>query len=240
MRLPPHYAVTTIKGCRASRWGDEIRKSERREREDAEAVFEYVKGILADKGPAYAVVDVGGVGYLMDIPVSTFDRLPESGGEIKLLVHYYVREDVQRLYGFSSKAERQAFRLLLGINQIGPKVALAVLSSISVDDLAQAVEAQDASRFKSVSGIGPKTAQRVVIELKGKLSAERGAAGMQSGTVGGSDRGNRSAVEKDAHEAMVSLGYSESQVARAIGRVREVLEPGAPVEEWIRKALQVI
>jgi Holliday junction DNA helicase RuvA len=203
-------------------------------------VFEYVKGSLVEKGPAHVVVDVGGVGYLMDIPVSTFDRLPEGGQEVKLVVHHHVREDAQRLYGFFSKAEREAFRLLLSINQIGPKVALGVLSALSVDDLARAVETQDAARFKSVPGIGPKTAQRVVIELKGKFAAT-GDGG--TGSVGGSTKAGRtggSSVEGDAHEAMVSLGYSEAQVSRALGRVREVLEPSAPVEEWIRKALQVI
>jgi Holliday junction DNA helicase RuvA len=205
-------------------------------------MFEYIRGTLVQKTPTYAVVDVNGIGYLLDIPASTFDALPAQGQKATVYAHLHVREDVQRLYGFATVAEREAFRQLIAISQIGPRVAVAVLSSISVADLGYAVAMQDPSRFKSVSGIGPKTAQRLVMELKGKLQVPEGgtAAGPKesvrtaSASVGGKPR------RLDAHEAMLSLGYTEAQVVKSLARVEQVLEPDAPVEEWIRTALQVI
>jgi Holliday junction DNA helicase RuvA len=203
-------------------------------------MFEYLAGKIADKSPNTCVIDVGGVGYFVEIPVSTFAELPKNGGEARLLTHFVVREDSQKLYGFYSDAERSAFRKLIGISKIGPKVALAILSNLSVKDLAYAVVSGDAGRLKSIPGVGLKTAQRLVVELKGKLDAIAGEEAQQAGAPPSADKRAPDNIERQAFAAMVSLGYSETQVSKALARVRETLESEIPVEEWIRKALQVI
>lgn len=202
-------------------------------------MFEYIKGVLEEIEPDSAILDVGGVGYYIQIPLSTHDLLPDIGKTVKLMTHYYVREDTQKLYGFITREEREVFRRLLSISKIGPKVALNVLSGLSVKDIIFSVQTGDPTRLKAISGIGPKTAQRLVMELKGKLnipsvnnsiplrkSTEKVNSGFSS--------------KRDAHAAMISLGYNENQVINALLRVEQTIEIDAPVEMWIRKALQVI
>lgn len=202
-------------------------------------MFEYIKGVLEEAEIESVVVDVGGVGYEILVPLSTYEALPKQGDTVKLYTHFHVREDSQKLYGFLTKAEREVFRKLITISKIGPKVALNVLSGLSIKDIVYSVQTQDSSRLKAISGIGPKTAQRLVIELKGKLA------------VGDVDmaiplrKGETSAevprsLRNDAYTAMLSLGYNESQVIHALARVEQTIDKDAPVEEWIKKALQVI
>ncbi len=202
-------------------------------------MFEYVKGVLAEKTPTCAVVDINGIGYTLEIPLSTFNSLPDTGESVRLLVHFYVREDIQKLYGFNSAFEREIFRHLLGINKIGPKAAISILSHVSVADLAMAVDSQNFGMLKAVPGIGPKTAQRLVMELKGKISPSK--TGLRSSEGGQASRGAVSvSSHDDAYVALVSLGYSEAQVQKALARVREALGDEIAVEERIKKALQVI
>ena len=127
-------------------------------------------GKLIEKTPPQVLVDVGGVGYEVDVPMSTFCNLPAEGSEITLLTHFIVREDAQLLYGFATAAERQTFRALIRISGVGPRIALAVLSGMSTQDLADAVEQGNATLLTRVPGIGKKTADRLVLELKGKLA----------------------------------------------------------------------
>ena len=133
-------------------------------------------GTLGDKNPPQVLVDCNGVGYEVDVPMSTFYNLPGVGDKVSLLTHFVVREDAQILYGFGSSAERAAFRLLIKISGVGPRTALSVLSGMSVADIAQAVTAQDAGRLVKVPGIGKKTAERLLLELKGKFGADLGLA----------------------------------------------------------------
>ena len=203
-------------------------------------MFEFFRGRIVSKTPGTLVLDVNGVGYILDIPVSTGDRLGKPGSETQILVHYHVREDIQKLYGFATSDERDAFRAIISISQVGPKVALSVLSSISVRDLTYAVASGDMSRLKSISGVGPKIAQRLAVELKGKLRFSEGAVKDTSATGRAGAAPEQHAVDREAFTAMISLGYSEAQVMRALARVNETIKPGAPVEEWIRMALQVI
>ncbi len=203
-------------------------------------MFEYIRGSLAQKTPAEAVVEAGGVGYSLVIPLSTYEKLPLPGEAVRLLCHHYVREDTEKLYGFLSTLERDIFRQLIGISNIGPKTAIAILSGITPRELITCVNKGDASRLRKVPGVGDKTAQRLIVELKGKLSslsasteAERDGAGDPSGTTHTEDR-------SQAFDAMLSLGYSEKQVQAAFSRVQSVIAADAPVEEWIKKALQVI
>ena len=135
-----------------------------------------IQGILTEKNPPQVVVVAYGVGYEIDVPMSTFYHLPRTGESVELLTHLVVREDAHLLFGFLTAPERAAFRQLLKVSGVGPKVALAVLSGLSVDDLALAVAAQDAARLTKVPGIGKKTAERLVLELRDKLAAAPGAA----------------------------------------------------------------
>jgi Holliday junction DNA helicase RuvA len=202
-------------------------------------MFEFFRGVLADKSPGLAVVDVQGVGYLFEIPLSTFQQLPAAGAEVTLFAHFHVREDLQRLYGFSTPAERELFRQLIGVNMVGPKIAISILSHISVKEFIHALSAQNAALLKSVPGVGLKTAQRLIMELKGKVNLAPGEM-LPHMSRDSRPEGAIGTVQSEATDALISLGYSEQQVQRALMRVREVIDPAAPVEEWIKKALQVV
>jgi Holliday junction DNA helicase RuvA len=203
-------------------------------------MFEFLRGIIADKTTSTLVLDVNGVGYFLNIPLSTAEVLGDKGAQAHVLVHFHVREDIQRLFGFATSSEREAFRQLIGISQIGPKVAMSVLSGISARDLAYAVAAGDSSKLKSISGVGPKTAQRLVVELKGKLAFDKFDIDPVNLADTGHGKTSFASVDREAFDAMIALGYSDNQVMRSLSRVKETVEADAPVEEWIRRALQVI
>jgi Holliday junction DNA helicase RuvA len=202
-------------------------------------MIDYIRGILGDKEVTHVTIEANGVGYGVGIPLSTYEKLPAPGEDVKLYIHYQVREDAHKLYGFFTKTEKDVFRQLIGITKIGPKVALSVLSGISISDLIQSINASDPSRLEKIPGVGPKTAQRLVLELKGKLGS------VSVSTTQNSPRApihfvNSLGVREEAFEAMVSLGYNDKQVEKALLRVEQTVSADAPVEEWIRKALQVI
>jgi len=202
-------------------------------------MFDYVKGILAEKSVSTAVIETGGVGYEMSVPLSTFETLGAEGSGAKLFTHHYVREDAEKLFGFSTKAEREIFRQLIAISNIGPKTAMSILSGVTPQDLVACVNRGDASRLRKIPGVGDKTAQRLIVELKGKLgisSAESPQAASRSSSAGSQGSGERS----QAFDAMISLGYADKQVLAALTTVDAATEPDGPVEEWIKKAWQVI
>jgi holliday junction DNA helicase RuvA len=201
-------------------------------------MFDYIRGSLAQKSPGEAVIETAGVGYSLIIPLSTFEKMPPPGAEVKLLCHHYVREDTEKLYGFFSTLERDIFRQLIGISNIGPKTAISILSGITPRDLISCVNKGDSSRLRKVPGVGDKTAQRLIVELKGKLAPESMEPD-SSGAVGGAQK-MHTEDRSQAYAAMLSLGYSEKQVQTAFSRVESAIADGAPVEEWIKKALQVI
>ncbi|MGS5088971.1 Holliday junction branch migration protein RuvA [Hydrogenophaga sp. A37] len=184
-------------------------------------------GTLLEKNPPQILIDCHGVGYEVDVPMSTFYNLPALGDKVSLLTHFVVREDAQLLYGFGSAAEREAFRQLVKISGIGPRTALSVLSGMSVGDLAQAVSAQEAGRIVKVPGIGKKTAERLLLELKGKLGADLALPG--SGPV-------QSDVQSDIQQALMALGYNEKDAAAALKALP--LEVG--VSEGIKLALKAL
>lgn len=201
-------------------------------------VFDYIRGSLAQKSPAEAVIEAAGVGYSLIIPLSTYEKLPLPGAEVKLLCHHYVREDTQKLYGFFSAIERDIFRTLINISNIGPKTAINILSGITPRELISCVNKGDSSRLRKVPGVGDKTAQRLIVELTGKLASA--SLGADTPEAGGSAPKMLTEGRSQAYAAMLSLGYSEKQVQAAFSRVETVIAQGAPVEEWIKKALQVI
>jgi Holliday junction DNA helicase RuvA len=180
-------------------------------------------GTIAEKTPPQVLIDVGGVGYEVDVPMSTFYNLGALGERAVLLTHLVIREDAHQLFGFLSAEERGAFRQLIKISGIGPKMALALLSGLSVAELAQAISRQELGRLTKVPGIGKKTAERLLLELKGKL---------------GPDLALPVTVANDAQadilQALVALGYSEKDAASAL----KVLPPDVGVSEGIKLALK--
>jgi Holliday junction DNA helicase RuvA len=179
-----------------------------------------LQGRLAAKHPPQVVLDVSGVGYELDVPMSTFYGLPATGEPVTLYTHLVVREDAHTLYGFGTLEERAAFRQLIRISGVGARTALAVLSGLSVADLAQSVALQDTARLTRIPGIGKKTAERLLLELRGKL-AEASAA--RAGDQG-----------SDVLNALLALGYSDKEARAAI----RDLAPGTPVADGIRAALR--
>jgi len=182
-------------------------------------------GVLSDKNPPQIIVDCGGVGYEVQVPMGTFYNLPAEGQKVTLLTHFVVREDAQILYGFGSYSERAAFRELIKISGVGPRTALAVLSGIGVPDLVQAVTLQEAGRLIKVPGIGKKTAERLLLELKGKLGAD---LGVSTNAVGDS--------QNDILQALLALGYSDKEGALAL----KALPQDVGVSEGIKLALKAL
>ncbi|MDX9707152.1 MAG: Holliday junction branch migration protein RuvA [Azospira sp.] len=182
-------------------------------------------GTLAAKNPPQILVDVNGVGYEVDVPMSTFYNLPAVGEQLVLLTHFAVREDGHFLYGFGSEAERFAFRQLVKISGVGARTALAVLSGLSVADLAQAVAAQESGRLTKVPGIGKKTAERLLLELKGKLAEV--APGAAAAVAGGDAR-------HDVLNALLALGYNEREAQAAM----KLLPAEIGTADGIRQALK--
>lgn len=185
-----------------------------------------ITGRLLEKHPPLVLLDVGGVGYEIDVPMSTFYNLPNTGETVSLHTHLIVREDAHLLYGFGTDDERQVFRTLIRVSGVGPRLALAVLSGLSVTDLALAVSRQETGRLTKIPGIGKKTAERLLLELKGKLSDVNLAAGGQEA----------GAVNDDVLNALVALGYNEREAAQAIRQ----LPDGLGVSDSIRQALKLL
>jgi len=197
-------------------------------------VYEHLNGSLVSAAPGRAVVECGGVGYLVRIPLSTFEKLPEPGTRLKLLTHLHLREDSMELFGFASDGERVLFRKLLSVSGVGPGVALALMSQHRVADIIGALRREDPRPLMLAKGVGRKTAERVVLELKGcvaELEALAGAAAPEA--EGEADVG----VLATAVQAMVALGYAEAD-AHAVARevVKDLGE--APVGEVLREALR--
>ena len=186
-----------------------------------------LQGTLAEKNPPQVLVDCNGVGYEVDVPMSTFYNLPALGDKVSLLTHFVVREDAQILYGFATAAEREAFRQLIKISGVGPRTALAILSGLSVADLALAVSSQEAGRLVKIPGIGKKTAERLLLELKGKMGSD--LAGVSTGAI--AQLGSNGA---DILQALLALGYSEKEAAATL----KALPPDVGVSEGIKLALK--
>jgi Holliday junction DNA helicase RuvA len=193
----------------------------------------FVRGKLVVKAPPHLTVDVGGVGYDIEAPMSTFYTLPALGSEVRLLTHLVVREDAHILYGFGTQEERALFRNLLKVSQIGPKLALAILSGVSVEGFASLVKLQDASALTRIPGVGRKTAERVLLEMKDRLAALEQAAQGINGT--GAPAASLSSTEGEAWTALVALGYKPAEVTSML---KPLAGQGGTTEELIRRALQ--
>jgi len=199
----------------------------------------FLHGTLVEAQPGWATVEVHGVGYEVLIPHSSFDRLPAAGSEIRLLTHLAIREDAHQLYGFASPAERDLFRLLIHtVSGIGPKLALNVLSGMSVAGFAAAVATGDFKSLASISGVGRKTAERIVVELKDKLGGLAGGAPAAGNAVppAGTSSGDRRL--DDAVSALMALGYKGADATTAVRAALAMLGASASVEQLVRSALK--
>lgn len=201
-------------------------------------MFEYLQGTLIEKGPMRAVIDVHGVGYEVRIPVSTFSKLPVLGAPVQLLTHYVVREDAQLLYGFAAAEERELFRLLISISGIGPKLGITILSGMTLQELKQAIVQGDIPSLTAIPGIGKKTAERVVIELREKISAEEITGGPRAINLSQDD-----AILNDSLAALFELGYKKKDAQGALARAAKDLDQSGvtrSVSDLVRKALKYV
>ncbi|GHA01042.1 Holliday junction branch migration protein RuvA [Ignatzschineria ureiclastica] len=195
-------------------------------------------GILAEKRlPNQALVDVNGVGYEVELPMSSFAQLPQEGEKVQLTIHHVVREDASLLYGFSSPKEREAFRLLIKVSGIGPKSAILILSGLSAEELYRVINRDDLASLTKVPGVGKKTAERLIIELRDKVKNLAPAAGFDD-LLGGTEpiMTDPQMITDDAIEALVSLGYNQTEAKK---RVMKVAKPGLTLEMIIPLALKL-
>lgn len=192
-----------------------------------------LRGSLLEKHPNRLVVDVAGVGYDVQVPLSTFYGIGEPGGEVTLRIHTHVREDVLALYGFATPLEQEVFERLIAVSGIGPRLALAVLSGIEPGELVRAVTTNDIARLTRIPGVGKKTAERIGLELKDKLPAALAPAAT-GGAVDGTG-----AVRDDLVSALVNLGYQRAAVEKAVDAELK-RSPDAPFEAQVRRLLQAL
>jgi len=185
-----------------------------------------LSGTLIARQPPALVLDVSGVGYEVEAPLNVFDRLPADGEPLTILTHLVVREDAQILYGFLDESDRRLFRELLKVSGIGPRLALAILSGVSGDDFALMVEAGDSQALTRLPGIGKKTAERLILEMRGKISDLGGPAGPAGGVL---------SADAEAREALTALGYSSSE---ALKMIKSVADQDLSAEALIRAALK--
>lgn len=189
----------------------------------------FIRGKLVVKTPPHLTVDVGGVGYDVEAPMSTFYTLPAIGSEVRLLTHLVIREDAHILYGFGTQEERALFRSLLKVSQIGPKIALAILSGVSVEGFTTLVKLQDSAALTKIPGVGRKTAERVVMEMRDRLDAVSDSA------IAGAPPMAPASTEGEAWTALVALGYKPAEVTQML---KPLAGSGGTTEELIRRALQ--
>jgi Holliday junction DNA helicase RuvA len=194
-------------------------------------VIAYLRGRIFDKQPNRIVVDVSGVGYDVFVPLSTFYGLGEAGSEIVLRIHTHVREDALALYGFATRLEQELFERLIGVSGIGPKLALAVLSGIEPPDLIRAIERADVSRLTAIPGVGKKTAERLVLELKDRLPRAQAAASTPDAKL------EAPPVRDDVLSALMNLGYHRPLAEKAVDSAVKTM-PGGDFERTLRQALR--
>ena len=185
-----------------------------------------IQGTLIANTPPRLIIDCHGVGYEVDVPMSTLYQMPSLGQQVTLLTHFVVREDAQQLFGFATESEREAFRALIKISGVGARTALSLLSGMSVEELSQAITLQESGRLTKVPGIGKKTAERLLLELKGKFGADIGLTG-QAPQIDS---------QLEILQALISLGYSDKEAQLALKQV----SPGSSVSDGIRLALKAL
>lgn len=205
-------------------------------------MFSYIKGTLEEYWEDTVVIESGGIGWNIHVPLSVLDRLPHVGEQMKVYTSFQVKEDSMTLYGFLSRQDLKMFNQLLGVNGIGPKAALGILSSLTPDDLRMAIIAEDAKAIAKAPGIGPKTAKRVILDLKDKISMDdvlplQFAGGQAEANVAAAASGVDGAG-KEAIEALVALGYSPTEATKAVRQVE--IKEGMNVEAVLKASLKFL
>jgi Holliday junction DNA helicase RuvA len=195
-------------------------------------LISYIKGTLAEKTPARVVVEVAGLGYEILIPLSSYDAFGDEGSEVLVYTHFHVREDSHQIFGFASKKERRLFEMLISVSGIGPRSALTILSGVSVDDFFGAIAREEVSFLTAISGIGRKTAERLIVELKGRIPEYE--AEMAAGAGGQSPQD----AIAEAVRALMSLGFTRPMARRAVDKCVDEAEGEVGIEELIRGALR--
>ena len=195
-------------------------------------MISYVKGTLVEKTPAKIVVESYGIGYVILIPLSSYDVLGDAGSEVLVHTHFHVREDAHQLFGFATRKERQLFRMLISVSGIGPRSALTILSGASVDDFCGAIVREEVDFLTAISGVGRKTAQRLIVELKGRISEEEVTVGAAVGGAALKDR------VSEAVEALISLGFPRPAARKAVEKCANDAQEELCVEELVRNALR--
>jgi holliday junction DNA helicase RuvA len=202
-----------------------------------------LRGVLLEKHPNQAVVDVAGVGYDVTIPVSTYAHLPDAGAEVRLRIHTHVREDALALYGFLTQDEKALFEKLISVSGIGPKMAMAVLSGIPALDLIANIRRGEVDRLVRIPGVGKKTAERMILELRDKMPAPSGEEAAASAAGPGAPSGALTAVEQDVLSALLNLGCARPAAEAAVRKARVAGAPPAPDTEFeplFRRALELV
>lgn len=197
-------------------------------------MLEYIKGIATELTPTYAVIEAGQLGYLMNISIPTFEDIQRSQGELKMLVHEVIREDAHLLYGFFTAEEREMFRLLIGVSGVGPGTAMLILSSIPVENLKAVITSGDHSMLKNVKGIGVKTAQRIIVDLKDKIKPTDATLSLQPDASSPYNE-----VYEEALAALTALGFVRQQSQKVLKRIFDA-DPAVKVEVAIKKALSMM
>lgn len=192
----------------------------------------YLKGILAHKSPDFVIIDVNGVGYGLSVSLNTFYQLPEPGRDVFLHTYTYVREDILQLYGFGTTEEKRLFLELIAISGVGPRVALHILSGMSPEEFHQTVIEHNVKRLQKIPGVGKKTAERILLELKHKLKVpEEISKGLPAGA-------DESSITADAMSALMNLGYKQNEAHNAISRAYKKLGKNASLEDLLKEALR--
>lgn len=194
----------------------------------------YLEGKLIEKNPTLLILEVNGVGYAVNIPVSTYGSLVETGQMVKILTYQHVREDELKLYGFSTKPEKELFELLIAVNGVGPRMALSILSCISVQEFQRSVLQEDLDVLTAISGVGKKKAQRLIVELKEKL----GKVDLGERKDPREEEAILTPAVDEAALALISLGYTKVDARRALDKVTEETKEALPVEELIKRVLK--
>lgn len=205
---------------------------------EEENVISYVKGPLAEKFEDSVVVEAGGIGYRIFVPSSVLENLPKTGENVKIYTYFSVREDAMNLYGFLSRQDMEMFRQLISVNGVGPKSALGILSALSPDVLRMAVIAGDVKAISKAPGVGSKTAQRIILDLKDKVKAEEIIDGMNEPVSGHAESSGIGEVGKEAIEALTALGYSASEASSVVKKV--TITESMTAEDVLKAALKYL
>ena len=200
-------------------------------------MYSYLAGVLAEKSPTTVTVDINGIGFQLMVPLSTSQRLPGIGEKVKLLIHHVVREDAELLFGFATEEERALFKLLLGVSGIGPKLAITVLSGLGIGELKRAIVDGSVPSLTAISGIGRKTAERIIVELREKIVVEARAEGGKTAGI----LAKKEALIEDSLRALISLGYTKQNAKAAIQKVLDARgHDRLNAEALIRESLKQI